>query len=129
NPLVNGAARRTGLPRRVWAVVIYFALLGGLFWGLGLLVPALAAQVRDLAAALPGYLDQVQTWLGSNHIIIAGTPLNFEQLSREATARLGDLAGELGRGAPAFALTIVERLLETIVYLVSTFFFLMNAEK
>src|SRR5438034_5351518 len=64
NPLVNGAARRTGLPRRVWAVAIYFALLGGLFWGLGLLVPALAAQVRDLAAALPGYLDQVQSWLG-----------------------------------------------------------------
>src|SRR5947208_16830731 len=66
NPVVNGAARRTRLPRQVWAILLYFALLGGLFWALGLLVPALAAQVRDLAEALPGYLRQVESWAGSN---------------------------------------------------------------
>jgi predicted PurR-regulated permease PerM len=128
NPIVSWAARRTRLPRRLWAALIYFALLGGLFWGLSQLVPSLAIQIEDLATALPGYLQQIDTWLKSNSIEVAGYNIDMEQVSVEATARLGELANELGRGAPAFALSVFAQLFETIIYLVSTFFFLQQAD-
>ncbi len=128
NPIVGWLARITHLPRRLWAGVIYFALLGGLFWGLSQLVPSLAIQVEDLATALPGYLQQVDTWLKSNQIQVAGINIDMGQVSAEATRNLGNLANELGRGAPAFALGIFAQLFETIIYLVSTFFFLQQSE-
>lgn len=128
NPIVGWAARRTRLPRRLWAGVIYFALLGGLFWGLSQLVPSLAVQVEDLGQALPGYLQQIDAWLKSNRIEVAGINIDMAQVSAEATRNLGNLANELGRGAPEFAVGVVERLFETIIYLVATFFFLQQAE-
>ena len=100
NPIVGWAARRTRLPRRLWAGVIYFALLGGLFWGLSQLVPSLATQVEDLGQALPGYLQQIDTWLKTNRIEVAGINIDMAQVSAEATDNLGTLANELGRGAP-----------------------------
>lgn len=129
NPVVNWAARRTGLPRPFWALAIYFALLGGLFWGLSQVIPALAAQVTDLGEALPGYLAQVQEWLKSNRISVAGANFTLDQISTEATSYLTNVAAELGRGAPEIALTVFAQLLELIIYVVCTFFFLMNAEK
>jgi predicted PurR-regulated permease PerM len=128
NPIVCWAARRTRLPRRLWAGVIYFALLGSLFWGLSQLVPSLAIQVEDLGQALPGYLQQIDTWLKTNRIEVAGINIDMAQVSAEATRNLGNLANELGRGAPAFAVSVVERLFETIIYLVATFFLLQQAD-
>jgi predicted PurR-regulated permease PerM len=128
NPVVTWMARRTRLPRRLWAGIIYFALLGGLFWGLSQLVPSLAVQVEDLAQALPGYLQQIDDWLKGNRIEVAGINIDMNQVSAEAVRNLGALANDLGRGAPEFALSVFERLFETIIYLVSTFFFLQQAE-
>jgi predicted PurR-regulated permease PerM len=129
NPVVNWTVRRTGLPRPFWVLAIYFALLGGLFWGLSQVIPVLADQVTDLGAALPGYLAQVQEWLKSNRISIAGVNVTLDQLGAEAATYLTTLAEDLGRGAPEIALSLFTGLLELIIYVVCTFFFLMNAEK
>ena len=128
SPLVNVATRRTGLPRRLWVVIIYFLLLGGLFWGISQLIPALVEQINDFSLAVPGYLHQIDVWLKSNSLTFAGMNFEFRQLSTDATNWLGGVAADLGRGAPGIALTVFTRLLQLIIYLVSTFFFLMNAE-
>ena len=58
NPMVVFLARRTGLPRRLWAILCYVILLGLLIWGLGTLVPLLSHQFTELVKEVPGHVRE-----------------------------------------------------------------------
>lgn len=129
-PLINGIVRRTRLPRRGVSVVVYF-LLVALFVLAGVsLWPVVRTQSVGLLNQLPGTVDAAVS--------------QFEERFPDATAQLGldtdalqrqlrDLINQVTAEAPRTALTFVQRLvhflLELLVYLIATFFFLLEGDR
>jgi predicted PurR-regulated permease PerM len=70
-PVVTGLHRR-GLSRLAGVILVYLLLLA-LFIGFGLLLfPLIAEQGRTIAAAVPGYYQNLRAWMGadSNLLIV-----------------------------------------------------------
>lgn len=136
NPVVVFLSTRTGLPRRLWAIVFYLVLLGLLIWGLGTLVPQLSRQLTDFIREVPahareaGRIARESGLLSGNTLDILGTEINLNASDAEISRQLQLLvAQQLGRSAiPAIARG-AEGLLKLLVYLVATFFLLLEMER
>ena len=61
---VVGAMTRSGVPRLAAISLTYTALLVVFSLGVVLLIPALTAQIVEIAAKLQGYAEQVALWAG-----------------------------------------------------------------
>ena len=61
NPVVVFLARRTGLSRRLWAILCYVILLGLLILGLSTLVPLLSEQLTE-------FVDRIAD-VGAQHVL------------------------------------------------------------
>lgn len=136
NPVVVFLARRTGMPRRLWAILFYLLLLGLLIWGLGTLLPLLSQQLAQFVKEMPSHVREAGKYarqaglLDNNVIDILGTQIDLnasdEQISKQLSALVSQ---QLGRSAlPALARGF-EGLLKLLVYLVSTFFLLLEMER
>ncbi len=138
NPVVVFLAHRTRLPRRAWAVVFYLVLLGLLVWALGTLVPLLSQQLTELIKELPKHIKEAGRTLQQNGFLdkdksvidVFGTQLDLNAPDDKLSKQLSLLATEqFGRSAlPALARGF-EGLLKLLVYLVSTFFLLIEMER
>ncbi|HMA37664.1 MAG TPA: AI-2E family transporter [Chloroflexia bacterium] len=129
NAVVGFATRRIGGPRSLWVVVIYFGLVAALIWGLTVAIPLLIAQVRQLADAAPTYLQQVQDFFQTNRLLVGSTSLSAAQISAALRQVPDDLIGGLRSRAPELARDIAERLLNLLLYLIASFYFLLNADR
>src|SRR2546423_1465917 len=69
NPIVLFLAQRTGMPRRLWAVLFYLLLLGLLIWGLGTLAPLLSQQFTELIRELPRHIKEAGKTLQQNGLL------------------------------------------------------------
>ena len=127
NTLVTWLTRRLGGPRRLWVVVVYFGLVALVAWGLVSVVPVLVAQIRQILAEIPNYTDQIESFLRGVQL----GDLPFTAPDIEAALRRGaeQLLGALGTRAPELALLIFERLLKVLLYLVATFYLLLQADR
>src|SRR5438132_632515 len=47
NPVVIFLSRRTGMPRRLWAILFYLLLLGLIAWTVGTLLPQLGGELSE----------------------------------------------------------------------------------
>ena len=136
NPLVVFLSRRTKMPRRLWAIISYVLLLGLLVWGLGTLLPLLSEQLAQFIKEVPRYVREAGKYarqaglLDSNVIDIVGIQINLNASDAEISKQLSALVSQqLGRTAlPALARGL-EGLLKLLVYLVSTFFLLLEMER
>ena len=130
NPVVVFLARRTRMPRRVWSIVFYLVLLGLLIWGLTTLVPLLSQQLSDFARELPRNFREAGKLLGQSEIDLLGVTINLNAPDEEISRQITLLAQQLGREALPGALPhLAESLLHLLVYLVSTFFLLLEADR
>lgn len=138
NPVVVFLSSRTGLPRRLWAIVFYLVLLGLLVWGLGTLVPLLSGQFADFVRELPRHVREAGRFARDAGIIsgtgnsleILGTQINLNGTDEEISKQLQALiSAQLGRSALPFIARGAEGLLKLLVYLVSTFFLLLEMDR
>lgn len=130
NPVVVFLARRTGLPRRLWTVVFYLGLLGLLAWGLGTLLPLLSQQVSELVNELPRHFREAGHLLGQSQVEVLGITINLNAPDEEISRQIRLLLSQVGREALPGALPhVFESLLKLLVYLVSTFFLLLEADR
>ncbi len=130
HPLVSFMARQTGVPRAVWAILIYIAVFSGIAWTIINVGPVIRSQTIALVRSGPAALAQVEQFARQQPILgDLGLQPELGQLEREAAARADDVAAVAQR----LALPIIERLAESainlFIFLVTTFYLLLNAER
>ncbi len=136
NPVVVFLASRTHLPRRIWAIVFYLVLLGLLIFGLGTLLPLLSRQLTDFIRELPRHAREAGTFaremgfINGDTLDIFGTQINLSASDAEISGQLQALlTRQLGPSAlPAIARG-AEGVLKLLVYLVATFFLLLEMDR
>jgi predicted PurR-regulated permease PerM len=124
---VNYLARR-GWPR-TWGVIAVIAVIGGVFWLLGLaLVPAIETQSREFAKAFPTILDealvlanQAQSFFGLG-TQIGLNPESFSKLGREV------LTGSTVSTAAGVGLTAATVVSFGVVVFISTIYLVIRPE-
>jgi predicted PurR-regulated permease PerM len=130
NPLLQSIARRTGLPRRLWAIVSYVLLLGLLVWGFSVLIPALSSDVAQLVKDLPGHIRETGKLLGQSQIDVLGVTVNLTGSDAEINREIGQLMSQLGRNVVPNALPrVFETVIKVLLYLIATFFLLLEADR
>src|SRR5437868_4489066 len=77
NPLLGLIARRTGLPRRLCAIIAFVLLIGLLVVGLIFLIPALSQNVAQLIKDLPDHIRAAGKLLGQSQIDALGVTINL----------------------------------------------------
>jgi predicted PurR-regulated permease PerM len=133
NPVVVFLTSRTHWPRRLWATLFYLALLGLVAWGLGTLVPMLSQQLSEFIKEAPQHMREAgrifREWgvINGDTVDIVGTQINLNAPDAEIRRQLTELVSQqVGRNAvPAIAHGF-EGILKLLVYLVSTFFLLLE---
>ncbi len=130
NPVVILLARKTGLSRRVWSILFYVLLLGLLAWGLNTLVPMISRQVAEFIRELPEHFREAGRLLNQTEIEALGVRINLNASNAELSRQLTELFSQVGRNVLPSALPrVFENLLKLLVYLVSTFFLLLEADR
>jgi len=130
HPLVTFMARQTGVPRAVWIILIYIALFSAIAWGVVNLGPIISAQTMNLINEGPAALDQTQRYLADQPLMRdLGIELDLTQLQRELETRSADLTGLAERVALPVIEIVVDKSIRLFIFLVTTFYLLVNAEK
>lgn len=130
NPVVLFLTKRTGLSRRVWSILFYLLLLGLLIWGVSSLVPLIGKQVSELIREMPQHFREAGKIFGQSQIDVLGTRIDLAAPDAEISRRISELFSQGARTMLPGALPhVFEGLLKLLVYLVSTFFLLLEADR
>lgn len=132
NPLVRALQRRTRLPRAAIVGVMYLIALGAVIALLSISIPELNEQTTQLARELP---IVVQNWeaqyLGTHSapLTIAGFTIDVQQVARELVNSMNSLLNNFFGGTVQIATTAVERITQLFLFLVVTFYLLLDAQR
>lgn len=129
-PLINIAQRLTRLPRRFISAVLFFVLFLSLALAIGAAMPILRRQAIELAYQVPGMIQAVDLQLRTR------SPQIAERFDIDSTAlqrQITDLTNQWTQAAPRRALGVVQQvfafLIEFLVYLVATFYFMVEGDR
>ncbi|HEU5099023.1 MAG TPA: AI-2E family transporter [Roseiflexaceae bacterium] len=130
NPLIGWLNRRTGIGRGFWIGVLY-VLIGALAYALiRSLGPIVTAQYTELVGQIPAMRQQVERLIAANQIIdLGGITIDLYAFEEPITGFFTDLAVGLPETLPHLVLTALERLLLFLMYLIVTFYLLLQAEQ
>ncbi len=128
NPLVSWLQRRTGLGRAIWIVVLYvivFLLIYGLFTWLG---PIIIQQSRDIARQAPQLASEIRNiFEGREQVEFGGFVINLAPVEDQLISVVRDLGTWLSGNVPRLVVSALESVIYALVYLISTFYLLMEA--
>jgi predicted PurR-regulated permease PerM len=130
NPLVRALAQRSRIRRFWWVLLIYiiFGLL--LFAGINYLWPRLFGQFTELQGALPDFARTSTRWLDRyGSFNFGGLVVDLRPAEADVIQWFTDLASELSASVPELVLGVIERLILLLVYLVVTFYLLLQADQ
>lgn len=135
NPVVTWLQHRTHTRRFWWVIVLYiigFTLLTILISNV---VPLLLKQINDfINIGVPQFLDGAEQYVAQHETItIRGFELiNLREaekvMSDEITGTLATFAKDIPATAPKFLFGVAEGFILTLVFLVVTFYLLLQAE-
>jgi predicted PurR-regulated permease PerM len=129
SPLVGGVERRTGLPRLAVVAIGYVLALGLIGVAVFVLGHRLVEELGMLARRGPDSLAfTLREFLGGDGITIGGQVITTEQIAQQLQ---DGLAGALGSPMNALHLAaqIGELLLNSILALIVTFYFLLDGDR
>jgi len=129
NAIVRFLTHRVGGPRPLWVLIVYFGLVAAISWGLTAVVPVLFHQIRQLTDEVPTYVRQTESFLQANDIVIGPRRITAGQVSDAINGGLTAFLGGLQARAPELVRGIFEGLLHLLIYLVATFFMLLQADR
>jgi predicted PurR-regulated permease PerM len=110
------------LPRWLAILVVYLLIVGTLTVVGFLVIPPLVTQARALATALPGLIDQGQTWLLRYGVL--DHRITLEEALRRAPAASGDAVGTVATAATS----VVATLFAFLTVLILTFYLLVESD-
>lgn len=129
-PLVARLERRLRIPRALIIAGIYVFLIGLLVF-LGLqVVPTVFDQVQSLVRSLPKLVQTAREELMSQpRIGIGGLSIDTAQVNARLDEIARDFATRFGREAVPLVLHTVGILINTLVYLLATYYFLLQGDQ
>lgn len=87
-------------------------------------------QYTDLIAALPDFTQRAERWISENgQIVVGGTTLDLRPGEEEIATFFEELGRELPTLAPELVFSVLESLVLLLVYLVVTFYLLLQADQ
>ncbi len=130
NPLVRALSQRSRI-RRFWWVLLIYVIAGLLiFTGFNYLWPRLLGQFTELQEALPEFARTTSSWLEqSGTLTVGGIVIDLRPAEADVINWFTDLASELSASVPELVLGVIERLILLLVYLVVTFYLLLQADQ
>jgi predicted PurR-regulated permease PerM len=130
NPLVRVLAERSR-SRRIWWVLLIYVVTGVLiFAGFNSLWPRLIAQFTDLQASLPEFARTLTDWLEERGTFTFGSfVVDLRPAEADIVQWFTDFASELSASVPELVFGVIERLILLLVYLVVTFYLLLQADQ
>lgn len=130
NPLVRTLSQRSRIRRFWWVLLIYIVTGFLLFASFNYLWPRFVAQFNDLQAALPEFARATSTWFERQGTLQIGNfTLNLQPAEADVINWFTDLASQLSASVPDILLGVIERLILLIVYLVVTFYLLLQGDQ
>lgn len=130
HPLVRRIQRASHLPRGVIIGVFYIAFIGLLTFIAVQVVPTLFNQTRALVNALPELINTAQDeFLREPQIQIGDITIDTGELITQATQLAQQLATRFGQEAVPLVLYTVGLLIKVLVYLLTTFYLLLQGDR
>jgi len=130
NPLVSVLAGRTRIARIWWVILLYIVAGFLIYLGFTWLVPRLAKQYGDLVKAIPDFALRAEEWIAENGVItFGGTTLDLRPGEAELQSFFTELGRELPASVPELLLGFFERIVLLLVYVVVTFYLLLQADQ
>jgi predicted PurR-regulated permease PerM len=132
SPLITWIVLHTGLPRSLVVVVVYLLGVGALASFLAVTIPRLNNEITELANALPSITGDLQArYFGStgNTLDIAGFSVDVPQVAQQVANSLNSALNNFFGGAFTAILTSVERIAQLFLFLIVTFYLLLDAPK
>jgi predicted PurR-regulated permease PerM len=130
NPLVTALTSRTPIKRGWWVILLYMVAGLLLYLGINSLVPRLTNQYNDLERSLPNFQTRAEEWIQRNGVITVGdTTIDVRPTEQQIEDFFADLGAELPTLALEGVFGVFERLVLLLVYLVVTFYLLLQADK
>ena len=126
-PVVGFLERRLPMRRTLAAALVFLALLAVIFGGGRLLAPVIVDQVRELQRTLPSLLGNAQSTLAETADQVGLADL--DELLLNNVSGGGDVGQAIARTAVPFVVGLGRFLLEFLVFLIATFFFLRDAPR
>jgi predicted PurR-regulated permease PerM len=129
NPVVSAFNARLRIGRIWWVLLLY--VTGGAVLALGFnwLVPRLANQYSEFLAALPGFVVRLEEWLVETGTFTFGNRTFSLQPDEVGIQEwFAEFGRELPASLPEFVFGVLERLVLLLVYLVVTFYLLVQAD-
>lgn len=130
NPLVRALAERSRIRRFWWVLLIYIITGVLIFAGFTSLWPRLISQFNDLQAALPEFARTTSQWFeGQGTFTFGNFVINLRPAEADVVQWFTDFASELSASVPELVFGVIERLILLLVYLVVTFYLLLQADQ
>lgn len=130
NPLVRALADRSHVRRFWWVLLIYIITGFLIFAGFTSLWPRLISQFNDLQAALPDFARTTTQWFEGRGIFTFGNfVIDMRPAEEDVVKWFTDIASELSASVPELVLGVIERLILLLIYLVVTFYLLLQADQ
>lgn len=130
NPLVTLLAARTRIGRGWWVFLLYIVAALLIYLGVNWVAPRLAKQYNDLVQALPEFQAQTERWIAQNGtIVLGGTTFDVRPGEAEIATFFTELGRELPATVPELVFGVFERIVLLLVYLVVTFYLLLQADR
>jgi predicted PurR-regulated permease PerM len=130
NPLVRLLAGRSRIGRFWWVLLLYIVTGLLIFAGFNLLWPRLAAQFAELQAALPEFARTISQWVETSGTLTIGTfTVDLRPAEADVIQWFTEAASELPASVPELVIGVIERLILLLVYLVVTFYLLLQADQ
>ncbi len=130
NPLVRILSQRSRIRRFWWVLLIYFIAGLLLYAGFTFLWPRLLAQFTELQTALPDIARRTTDWIESRGTLtVAGFELDLRPAEEDIVTWFADFASELSATVPEIVLGAIEWLILLLVFLVVTFYLLLQADQ
>ncbi|HVX31408.1 MAG TPA: AI-2E family transporter [Nitrolancea sp.] len=128
-PLVVRVERTFHLPRVVAITVIFVGFVGLLVLAGFLVAPTAVDQARSLASSLPDLVTNARKELVREpQMRIAGFTLDTRQLDARIDVLAQQVAERFGREAVPLVLQTFELIIKILVYLLATFYFLLQGD-
>ncbi len=130
NPLVRLLSRRSRIHRIWWVLLIYLVTGFLVFAAANFLVPRLATQFSELQAALPDIARTASGWLERGGKVTVGSlVLDLRPAEADIVTWITEMISGLSESVPEIVLGVIERLILLLVFLVVTFYLLLQADQ
>jgi predicted PurR-regulated permease PerM len=129
HPLVSLLQRRTRGSRAFWIIVLYVLAFSLLSWLWTWVWPRIVSQSEELSTQLPLIVEDINRSFGGRETIElgGGVTLDLAPLEEQIITAISDLGRTLSGSVPGLVFSALETLIFTLVYLIVTFYLLLQA--